>query len=129
MSVHRVLACWVALLAVVAGCKESEPTMYQVTGTVTFQGQPLSTGRVMFESISHRAVASPIDESGTYQLRSIEGKHAVSVVANRPVKKSGFEGLPEYERIVPVKYNYSRTSGIEVTVEKKKLNVIEIPLD
>ena len=61
--------------------------------------------------------------------RSIEGKHAVSVVANRPVKKSGFEGLPEYERIVPVKYNYSRTSGIEVTVEKKKLNVIEIPLD
>ena len=116
-------------LVLTSGCQDSGPTTYAVTGTITYQGKPLETGLVTFESPSYRPAASPIDSEGRYRLRTIEGQHAVGVVANRRVKEKGFEGLPEYEPIIPDRFNYPASSGIKVTVEKLSENKIDIKLE
>ena len=111
------------------GCGESGPVTVEVTGTVTYQGEPLPTGRVTFVSVTYRPTSSVIDKNGQYRMDSVLGTHAVEVVANRTIKEEGFEGLPEYEPIIPSRFNRAKTSGVQVTVEDKQPNVIDIKLE
>ena len=50
LDVTRAFACaWFAVALSVAGCGGSNRTLYDVSGTVTFDGQPVPAGSIIFE--------------------------------------------------------------------------------
>ncbi len=132
------LVCSV-LLCVVCGCKPSGPATYQVNGIVTYQGEPLPLGMVMFVAKDGPpSKPATIDGQGRYQLETVAGEHAVAVVA-MPPRPGGrpdptveggidYTGVPEVKSLIPVKYNRHHTSDITIHVEAKRDNQIDIRL-
>lgn len=70
----RVLALLATGLVLSAGCgtKESGPTRYQVSGTVTFDGKPVPAGTIYLEPSSGPAGFAQIVD-GKYDTRSGKG--------------------------------------------------------
>ena len=117
---------WIAAVLLVAsasvvGCGGGGDglTLYPVTGTVTFDDQPVSEGRVVFRKKEgdQKAFSGEIKE-GKYQLDAEPGKMSVEVVASRPVpgKFDTSNGTPEPvgEMYIPAKYNEKTTLEAEV---------------
>ena len=93
----------------VAGCGSSGPELYPVCGKVSFEGQAISTGIVMFyPENGDRPAIGEIAADGTYQLRTyndqpgaVLGKHKVTITARTeaaPGQEAGSE-----DRVAPVK--------------------------
>ncbi len=127
-------------LCFVCGCGPSGPATYGVSGTVTYQGEPLPLGIVMFVA-EQGPMSQPgtIDERGRYQLQAVAEKHRVAVVA-MPPREGGrpdptvegdidYTGVPEVKSLIPTKYSRHDTSGITVMVEPKRRNQIDIALE
>src|SRR5689334_18013055 len=74
-----------ALLALsAAGCGESGPTTYPVTGKISHQGKPLPFGAVMFVPLDGPANSAAIEVDGSYKVDLVPGTHRVAVVAMPP---------------------------------------------
>jgi hypothetical protein len=125
------------LLFAVAGCGESGPKTYPVTGTASYQGKPLPLGTVMFVSDHGPAASSTIDADGKYRLDAVPGKHRVAIIAMPPQQgrpdpnvEGGIDttGFPPAKSLVPQKYNDYNTSGVEVEVKSDGANKIDINL-
>ena len=134
-----VICCLLAALPMF-GCGQSGPKTYPVTGIVTYRGNPLPLGSVMFVS-KEGPPSQPalIDQSGRYRFEAVAGEHAVQVIA-RPLRPGGrpdpaleggidYTGVPEVKSLIPKKYNRYNTSGLTVVVEAEGLNTIDINLD
>ena len=128
------------LVCLVCGCGPSGPATYPVSGTVTYQGEPLPLGIVMFmpeQGPSSQPAA--IDQQGRYQLEATAGEHRVAVIAvppreggrPDPTLEGGFDytGVPPAKSLIPPKYNRAHTSGITVAVEPGRRNEIDILLE
>lgn len=106
------LALAVCLLLGSVGCSSSTsgPDMHVVQGTVTFDGKPIETGRILFRQTEGdgRAYSTEIVE-GTYKLEVKEGPTEVAITASRliPGKFDNSNGTPEQmgEMYIPAKYN------------------------
>ena len=127
----------VAGLLFVAGCGDSKPDAYPVSGKVSYQGKALPLGTVMFVSDNAPAASANINADGSYQLQAAPGKYRVSVVAMPPQQgrpnpnvDGGIDttGFPMPKSLVPEKYNEYRTSGIEVEVKPVDQNQIDLNL-
>jgi hypothetical protein len=123
-----------ALLA--AGC--GIPTG-DVTGTVSYKGQPLKTGSVTFFT-QHGARGDLINEDGTYTVRDVPcGEAKVTVVsqddekmvayvkalsaASREKKDKGAAALPALPpsgtfALIPEKYGIPEQSGLSASVNR-----------
>ena len=113
-----------------SSCAEHGPTQYAVKGVVTYQGEPLPIGRVVFVSDSHRPSSSLIGEDGSYQLKSVPGQIRVEVVANAYQEHGGLESKVKASvPLIPDRYNRYHSSGITVQVEEVELNEIDIHLE
>jgi hypothetical protein len=122
-----------------SGCGQGGPKTYSVEGTVTYQGEPLPLGTVMFVPESGPpSKPAAIDANGHYRLETVAGKHRVQVVA-MPERKGGrpdmnveggvdYTDVEEVESLIPAKYGRFDTSGVTVTVEAAKTNTIPIDL-
>jgi hypothetical protein len=123
----------ILLLAMLAGCGGGQEST--VTGTVTFDGQPLTTGAVTFHPLSEGPLAiGQIDAAGAYSLSTgneeglAAGDYRVTVVATGPMPEptpQNPEPLPEL--LIPAKYGASETAGLQFTVRPGS-NHIDIPL-
>ena len=107
----------------VGGCGSSDG-LVDIGGTVTFDGQPISEGRIQFRMTEgdKQAYAGMI-EDGKYKVRVAPGAALVEIRASRPVPGKFEEvnpGEPEQvgEMYIPEKYN-SRTE-LKVTVSGPK---------
>jgi hypothetical protein len=127
------------LASLVLGCGPAGPTKYPVSGTVRYQGKPLTLGTVTFVPASG-PVCGPaaIGPDGGYQLEATAGQHAVGVVA-MPPRTGGrpdphaeggvdWTGVPAPKSLIPEKYNRYDTSGVTVMVEAKASNSVDIDL-
>jgi len=98
MKWHRIgllAACagWFVLLT--SGCGPSGPPRYQVSGAVTYGGEPIPAGRVFFEPDESKGNVGPIGTAvingGRYETRSgegpIGGPHVVII--------NGHDGIPD----------------------------------
>jgi hypothetical protein len=124
----------------VAGCGESGPETYPVTGTVMYQGQPLTAGSIMFFA-DEGPPSSPgkIGPEGGYSLRAVAGRHRVQIVpptVEDPVALEPGPGGPAADAgqvasgpRIPKKYTRYRDSGIAVEVEPGEGNTIDIVLE
>lgn len=65
-----------------SGCSGGSGT---ITGKVTYQGRPLTTGQVVIWTSSGNTYASEIDADGNYRIEGCPpGKHKVSVASPDP---------------------------------------------
>jgi hypothetical protein len=84
---HRIcLSCGLGLsLALMVGCggpKAPKREYADVSGKVTYKGQPLKSGTVTFQPASGIAVIGDIQPDGSYSLKGVIGSNAV-MISNR----------------------------------------------
>ena len=112
VSMRTALAILVCLILGSLGCSSntSAPGMHVVQGTVTFDGQPVESGRILFRQTEGdgKAFSTEIVD-GAYELEVKEGPSEVQITASRliPGKFDNSNGTPEQmgEMYIPAKYN------------------------
>ena len=130
------LALVAGVLSFVAGCGSGVRPIdgsVPVSGTVTFNGQPLEQGMVRFapESGGKAQPATGQIKNGKFTMLTtasspgvMVGKYKVSIISNKPFAPPALKpGTPpdpkakfEPESLVPTKYNDIKTSGLEADV-------------
>jgi len=132
------------------GCGPSRPKTAPVTGRITFEGDPVTAGKIVFYPEEGRAAIGSIAADGTYRLTTFDpddgavlGNHRVTIRATR-VAESGmpatFEdelkgivpGPPPDDRqavtwLVPESYSRRETSPLTAVV-KPGPNTIDFDL-
>ena len=102
------------------GCGPSGPVTYTATGQVTFEGQPVQEGEIIFRAADG---ASGSWEGkivgGSYSLQTTEGSKRVEITARRkvegaPAAESGEPAL-SFESYIPEKYNEKSELTANVT--------------
>ena len=108
---------------VLLGCggnKSVLPTA-TVSGTITYQGKPLTVGEVIFFHKSGQAVSGEIGTDGTFKLAAFQGKNQVAVdsrAPDQPNPNSG--GRPRVfpgKSLIPNRYADASTSDITIDVK------------
>jgi len=91
-SLFWILACVPALC--VTGCGESGPTRFDVTGTVTYKGEPVPYGEIFFEPDASRDNQGPAAratiENGAYATEKEKGVVAGPI----KIRITGYDGNP-----------------------------------
>jgi len=127
---QRVAAlAWAVLFAWLSGCRSDGPATYEVHGMVSWEGEPLPQGTVMFVPDEGPAATAEIGTDGRYRLHAVAGRHQVGILATRvggPSKHGG--DSPELIPLLPEKYHRFHTSGVVVTVEPGQANTIDLEL-
>lgn len=121
----------VALLVLaLPGCGEAGPELFPVRGTVTYQGQPLPLGNVMFIPANGPAATATIAPDGSYSLRAVAGEHRVVVTAIQTTSETVIDEQSYHPPppLIPPKFGRAETSGLVVTVESGD-NSIDLDLD
>ena len=131
------LALVAGVLSFVAGCGSGVRPIdgsVPVSGTVTFNGQPLEQGMVRFapESGGKAQPATGQIKNGNFTMLTtasspgvVVGKYKVSIISNKPFAPPALKpGTPpdpkakfEPESLIPKKYNDIKTSGLEADVK------------
>jgi len=114
--------------AVIVGCGSSGLDTQPVSGKVTFDGQPIAEGRILFRGTGSdpRAFSAEIKD-GQYQMEAMAGKVRVEITASRPVpgkfdESNPGEKVPVGEMYIPARYNSQSELSAEVTAGKNELN-------
>ncbi|HEY1191332.1 MAG TPA: hypothetical protein VGE74_27100 [Gemmata sp.] len=113
------LALWAAGLVGACGCGSDGSKLYKVTGKVSFDGQPVKEGRILFRNLGAdgKAYSAPITD-GTYEVMCEPGKMRVEIIASRVIPgkmvKGEGEMIPAAEMYIPAKYNSDSTLTAEV---------------
>jgi hypothetical protein len=108
-------------LFMAAGCGSAGPVSHEVKGQVTFQGQPVTEGRITFEdAASGFANSASLDATGAFTLALQDGNYQVSI--EPPLVQIGGtpdtppdEGYKEVDNI-PEQYRRADTSGLTAQV-------------
>jgi len=111
----RVAGC--ALLAWTAlGC---EPQVGQVSGKVTYRGQPLRSGSVLFVNAEGKEVGrSAIAADGRYVMTDVPAGSVKVAVESHGHVPPGLGGPPGDYVPIPPRYKKAETSGLEYTVTR-----------
>jgi len=134
-----ILLCFVLLTT--WGCGDGRPQRSSVTGTVSYNGKPLSIGSLVFVPIGGGPSAQgKISRDGFYEMGTFEdddgvipGDYKIMIVA---LTSSGGSGLPEDTvkantepvSVIPDWYGDLEKSGLVVTVKADQDNTINFPL-
>lgn len=101
----RLSVCAWLFVMTIAGCGESGPKVFHVSGAVTFNGQPIPAGTVMFTPDQSKGGSGPaglaVIKNGKYDTSSTDGTgvvggpHIVQIIGldGKPVEMSP-EGVP-----------------------------------
>ena len=102
-------------------CGPSDPLLYTISGTVSFDGQPVEKGTIVFEpvdSVPGNGAGGEI-HNGVFTLQSRQGKKRVSIRATRPIpgKRNDVMKVPAIQQYIPPQYNSKTTLTAEVLPE------------
>ncbi|MFO0926648.1 MAG: hypothetical protein U0736_06350 [Gemmataceae bacterium] len=80
--------CWVAwvglVLAAPAGCSKARPPQIVVSGVVSYDGEPVWQGKVLFLGVDNRVVSAEIEPDGSYRVINPSPGLARVAVTNFP---------------------------------------------
>src|SRR5262249_44543146 len=112
-----------------ASCAPSGPKMHEVTGTITFDGKPVTHGEIVFspQDAKHSADGAQIQPDGTYTVRVKEGQHTVRIIgleAQKPASGRKHEpddepSMVNYHSYIPEKFNTKSELRAEVNEPKR----------
>lgn len=123
---------WIFALAVSLGCSgPSGPPTYPVSGEVTFNGEPVATGTILFEPFQSDGTlpASGQIIDGKFNFEIEKGDKKVKVFADREVgDPDPVMGARRRENYIPAKYNDRTELFAEVTTDGTK-NTYSYPLE
>ncbi|MDO4583270.1 MAG: hypothetical protein Q4E67_04760 [Planctomycetia bacterium] len=127
---------FLVLVALTVGCgsREDGPPVAQVSGKVTYQGKPVSSGTIWFtpKDTGLLPARGILRSNGTYQLEIAEkgirgayvGEYGIWV-DTRIVSEDG----PPQPSLLPKKYESPETSGLTATIESRKKNQFDFSLE
>lgn len=110
------------------GCGKSGPETVSVTGTVTYQGKPVTNGMISFLPVDPqkgRSAMGKIDSGGRYVAMTSEtlrgllpGEYIVTVAAFKtPIADlSPAKSAPADNLVVPARYTDPKTSPLKLSV-------------
>ena len=120
-GILTLLAC-----ASLVGCGGAPDGMVEVSGTVTWNGQPLETGFVSFIPDPSKSPQAGTIENGHFKFNAYLGQNVVRILSER---KAGYvESMNQYryEQFIPAKYNEESELSEEVSEDGE--NVFEFTL-
>lgn len=123
------------------GCGSSSAPLAAVTGSVSYQGQPVGGGIIVFTPDTSRGTHGPmahaeIQADGTFTLHTedaagaVAGWHRITLVLvdePNPQQQDHSSSLPQ--NLLPHKYCSPDLSGLMRQVKAGKENVFKIDLD
>jgi hypothetical protein len=139
-SVRLIAIGWLALPG--CGGAPAGPETSEVTGVVTFKGDPVEGADVLFQPIQSggetlacqaatdaegRFAMSTHIGSGEYKTGMVPGEYAVSITKLDTSKVTSTLTPPK--NVLPEKYASPRTSGFTATVSSSNENHFEFPLE
>lgn len=107
------------VLVVSVGCNDGLPRRVPVSGKVTIDGEPLTSGSIRFKPSEGRVATGSIGSDGSYLLSTYEpgdgcvpGTYCVTVHA--------FEDLSDTTRrwLAPKNYAMPKSSGLTATIDQ-----------
>lgn len=125
MRIPRHYLLLLLLMMVVIGCGDGRvklPTA-PVAGTVSYQGKPLTKGRIIFFHPSGQAAAADLAPDGAFNLVAFQGMNQVAIscfetdqpiVTNNP---HGRASLSPPKSLIPARYVEPGTSGLTFEVK------------
>jgi len=108
-------------LVVAVGCGASGPKTVEVSGTVTFDGEPVSEGDIIFKSADSSSGGSAGKiKDGKFAFPSLLGAKKVEITAMRDVlgkfdESNPGEKVQMRESYIPITYNTNTTLTADVT--------------
>lgn len=123
LSLPRSASPWATILGglaviLVVGCGGEGDAKLEVSGNVTFDGQPVNEGEILFSVEGFATEASRISD-GHFSVRVPPGPAKVVVRAYRPMSKSDSASITAtdvvMENYIPAKYNEKSELTTEVT--------------
>ncbi len=109
-----------------AGCGVGDSDAYRVTGRVTFDGQPIEQGEIIFFTADMEPYISPIVD-GEFECDLPEGQKRVEITATRELPTPAADGLPNYESYIPAAYNTA--SILKANIEAQSENTLTFELE
>jgi hypothetical protein len=113
-------------LLISAGCSFFE-NAGTVSGTVRYNGQPLSEGSVSFVNDNGQVATGAIDQAGRYVVAHVPvGTANVTVQVASAMPPMSFVGVPKTSQSagtgvkIPIRYSVTATSGLRHDVAKGK---------
>ena len=114
------LTLMVCVASLVVGCGPEGPTTYPVSGTVTLDGEPLTSGKVFLIDPAMKLAPNVGDiADGKFHFRATGGTKRVEISAARETGQVGNFGSPITEEALPARYNSESTLTAEVTTSGK----------
>ncbi len=108
----------------VVGCGDGGPELYEISGTVTIDGEPLSKGAVRFVPLVGEQSVSAIAEDGSFTLKcrdkylgAYPGEHRITVYAAEAL------GETKIRWFAPKEYAYPATTPLKEVIEGPNENM------
>ena len=121
---RRLIGLAAVLIAAAAlsalGCGSAEKPI-DVSGKVTFRGEPVAEGAIQFiEDRTGRGMQVDLGPDGGYAARLFAGEYKVAVTPPYIVDNSRGMPNPYYKKVrnIPTKYHSTATSGFTAAVNK-----------
>ena len=135
----RFTVCFVTILFL--GCGSGRPPLGRVTGTVTFDGKPLASGTITFETQGRRPATGRIEKGQIVEMTTYDtgdgvpvGSHKVAIWAMEEagsaiVANPGEGKMPDMsgKSLIPAKYNDPNTSQLTAEIKSGE-NVVSFQL-
>jgi len=98
------ILCLALGLGFFAGCTANPQAPAQISGAVTYKGNPLPAGTVIFHSAEQGSYRALLNADGTYEVRDVPtGKLVVTIEtesvnpAKKPKEYAGGKGAKQYQ--------------------------------
>jgi hypothetical protein len=111
-----------AAALLVAGCGSADKPI-DVSGKVTFKGEPVTEGSVQFvEDRTGRGAQVDLGPDGTYKVSLFAGEYKVAITPPYMVDESSGMPNPYYKKVknIPAKYHSTETSQLTAAVRPDK---------
>ena len=119
-----------SLCLLLCGCGANDQV--EITGEVTFDGEPVERGQISFVAVdSDLPTGGAVIEDGRYTAQVSPGGKRVEIRGSRPLPQER-QSSPEmgllYEDFVPAAYNENSTLTVEVTAGGNRVHDFHLTL-
>lgn len=132
MDCLRICLVLIGLACLSSGCSDSgnqdEPVLYDITGEVLVNGEPLAAGAIMLEPADGKGgVYGGQIQAGHFLIKASAGEKRVSITASRPSDQLGPDGKPMDEQFLPAEYNAKTKLTAKVSPDEQ--NVLDFKIE